>query len=68
MAEQIGPSSSTALCPVVQTSVGANLGLNINPSFFFLLSKALSSILFSTLFRVSNHQIVGKENETEFAF
>ena len=61
-AKQMSPSSSTALGPVVQTSVRANLGLNINPGFFFLLSKALSGILFSILFRVSNHQIVGKEN------
>ena len=37
-------------------------GLNFNPSFFFFLSKALSRIIFSILFRVSNHQIVGKEN------
>ena len=28
--------------PVVQTMVSANLGLNFNPGFFFLLSKALS--------------------------
>ena len=48
--------------PVVRTPVSANLGLNINPGFFSLLSKALSRIIFSILFRVSNHQIVGKEN------
>ena len=36
--------------------------LNFNPGFFFFLSKALSWIIFSILFRVSNHQIVGKEN------
>ena len=62
MAEQMSPSSSTALGPVVQTSVRANPGLNFNPGFFFLLSKALSGILFSILYGVSNHQIVGKEN------
>ena len=29
--------------------------------FFIFLSKALSRVNFSILFRVSNHQIVGKE-------
>ena len=48
--------------------VTANPGLNFNLGFVFFLSKALSGIIFSILFRVSNHQIVGKENETEFAF
>ena len=47
-------------------------GLNFNPGSFFFLSKALSRIIFSILFRVSNHQIVGKENfknlKTKFAF
>ena len=52
--------------PVVRTPVSANLGFN--PGSFFLLSKALSGIIFSILFRVSNHQIVDKENLTEFAF
>ena len=54
--------------PVVQMRVSTNLWLNFNLGFFFFLSKALSQIIFSILFRVSNHQIVGKENETEFAF
>jgi len=54
--------------PVVRTPVSANPGLNFNPGFFFFLSKALSRILFSILFRVTDHQIVGKENLTEFAF
>ena len=48
--------------PVVRTPVSANPGLNFNPGFFFFLSKALSRIIFSVLFRVSSHQIVGKEN------
>ena len=48
--------------PVVRKPVSANLGLNFNLGFFFLLSKAVSRIIFSILFRVSNHQIVGKEN------
>ena len=48
--------------PVVRTPVSANPGLNFNPGFFIFLSKALSRIIFSILFRVSNYQIVGKEN------
>ena len=47
---------------VVRTPVSANPGLNFNPAFFFMLSKALSWIIFAILFRVSNYQIVGKEN------
>ena len=54
--------------PVVQMPVSTNPALNFNLGFFFFLSKSLSHIIFSILFRVSNHQIVGKENETEFAF
>ena len=50
------------LGPVVRTPVSANPGLNFNPGFFIFLSKALSQIIFSFLFRVSNYQIVGKEN------
>ena len=48
--------------PVVRTPVSINPGLNFNPGFFFFLSKAHYGIIFSILFRVSNHQIVGKEN------
>ena len=54
--------------PVVRMLVSANPGLNFNPDLFLFLSKALSRVLFFILFRVSNHQIVGKENLTEFAF
>ena len=50
--------------PVVRTPVSANPELNFNPDFFFFLSKALSRIIFSFLFRASSHQIMGKE----FAF
>ena len=50
------------LGPVVPTPVSANLELNFNPGFFFYLPKALSRMIFSILFRVSNHQIVNKEN------
>ena len=35
--------------------------INFNAGYFIFLSKALSRIIFSFLFRVSNHQIVGKE-------
>ena len=52
----------------VRTPFSANPGLKFNPSFFFFLSKALCRISFSILFRVSNHQIVGKANWTEYAF
>ena len=48
--------------------VSANLGLNINPGSFFVLSKALSRIIFSILFRVSNHQIVGKRIKLNLLF
>ena len=48
--------------PVVQMPVSANPGLNFNPGFLILLSKELSRIIFSILFRVFNHQIVGEEN------
>ena len=49
--------------------VGVNPGLNLNLGFFFFFcSKVFSRIIFSILFRASNHQIVGKNNKTEFAF
>ena len=48
--------------PVVRTPVWANPGFNFNPGFFSFLSKALFQIISSILFRVSNHQILGKEN------
>ena len=54
--------------PVVRMPVNTNPGLDFKPGFFFLLSKVLSRTIFSILYRVSNNQIVGKENYTEFAF
>ena len=48
--------------PVVRTRVRANPGLNFNLGFFFFSSKALFWIIFYIFLRVSNHQIVGKEN------
>ena len=58
----------TCLGPVVRTPVSANLRLNFNPGFFTFLSKALSRIIFSFLFRVTNRQIVGKENKLNLLF
>ena len=54
--------------PVVRRPISTNPGLNFNLGFFFFCSKAFSRIIFSILFRASNHQIVGKKNKTEFAF
>ena len=52
------------LGPVVRTPVSTHPGLNniLMWVCFFFLSKALSQIIFSVLFRVSSHQMVGKEN------
>ena len=52
--------------PVARRSINTNPGWDFNPVFF--LSKAFSWIIFCILFRVSNCQIVGKKNSTEFAF
>ena len=48
------------LSQVVRRPIKANPGLNFNLGFFFFCSKAFSRIIFSILFRASNHQIVGK--------
>ena len=55
------------LGPVVRRSISANLGLNFNLGFFFLLSKSIfpDNFLYS---RASNHQIIGKKNKSVFAF
>ena len=45
--------------PVVRMPVSANPGLNFNPGFLIWLSKELSWIILSILFRVFNDQIVG---------
>ena len=47
---------------VVQRPVSANPRLNFNPDLFFFSSKAFSQKIFSTLRRVTNHQIVDKKN------
>ena len=36
--------------------------LALNPGFLFLCSKAFPRIIFSVLFRASNHQLVDKKN------
>ena len=36
--------------------------LALNPGFSFLCSKAFSRIIFSVIFRASNHQLVDKKN------
>ena len=55
--------------PVVRRGISANPGLNFNPGLLFLCSKAFfSGIIFSILFRASNHQVVCKKNKAEFVF
>ena len=39
-----------------------NPGLNLTPVSFFLCSKVFSRIIFSVIFRASNHQLVDKKN------
>ena len=36
--------------------------LALNPDFFFLCSKTFSLLIFSVIFRASNHQLVDKKN------
>ena len=62
------PVFFNALGSVVRRQIDANPGLNFNLGFFFFCLKTFFWIIFSLLFRASNHQIVGKRNKTEFAF
>ena len=48
--------------PVVRRLISTNTGLNFNPDFFFLSSKALSHIIFFILFRACKCQNVDKRN------
>ena len=48
--------------PVDRGPIPANPGLNFNSSFFFFYSKAFSRIIFSIIFRASNHQVVDRQN------
>ena len=54
------------LGPVVGSPISAKPALNFNPSFFIPLFKSLFQVIFSFLFRASNHQIIDKTNGTEF--
>ena len=63
-----GIDKHALLGSVVRRPISANPWLNFNLGFFFFCSKGFSRIIFSILFRASNHQIVGKKNNTEFAF
>ena len=54
--------------PVVRTPISANPQLNFNPGFFFFLPKVLSRKMFSIPFRVTYHQILGKEIKLNLLF
>ena len=66
--QNAGRLTPTKQDPVVRRRISANPGLNFNPGFYFFCSKGFFRIIFSILFRASNHQIVNKKNKTEFAF
>ena len=53
------------LFTVVRRPISANTGLNFNLGFFFFCSKEFFRIIFSILFRPSNHQAVDKKNKTD---
>ena len=48
--------------PVVRRPISSNPGLNFNPGFFFFCLKSFSRIIFSILFRASNHLIADQKN------
>ena len=48
--------------PVVRRPIGTKPGLKFNLGLFFLYSKAFSRLVFSVIFRPSNHQLVDKKN------
>ena len=50
------------LGPVVRRPISAQPGVKFDPVFFFLCSKAFSRLIFSVIFRASNHQPVDKKN------
>ena len=54
--------------PVVPRPISAWPRVKFNPGFFFLCSKAFSRIIFSLIFRASNHQLVDKRIKTEILF
>ena len=53
---------------VVQRPISPNPELNFNLGFLLFFSKAFSHIIFSILYRASNHCISGKKNLTKFSF
>ena len=55
------------LGPVGRRPIIAKPKLKFNPGSFFFFSKAFYWIISSFLFRASNHQIVDKQNKTEFS-
>ena len=66
--QNVGRLTPTKQGPVVRRPISANPGLNFNLGFYFFCSKAFFRIIFSILFRASNHQIVDKKNKTKLAF
>ena len=54
--------------PVVRRPISANPGLDFNLFFFSFLLKAFCRIIFSVLFKVSNHQIVAKRIQLNMLF
>ena len=56
------------LGPSCSRPIGANPGLNFNPSSFFFSLKSPFQIIFSIIFSPSNYQTVDKKNSTQFAF
>ena len=48
--------------PVVRRPISAQPGVKFNPGFFFLCSEAFSRIIFSVIFKASNHQLVDQKN------
>ena len=59
---------SVVLGPVARRLISANQGLDFNLGFFFSLSNTFSCIIFSILFRVSNHQIANKRIQLNLLF
>ena len=64
----LNPGLNLTLGPVVRKSISANQGLNCNPGFYLYCSKEFSPIIFSILYRASNHQIVDKIISLNFIF
>ena len=61
------PHSST-LGPVVRRLISTNLGLNLNLGFLFFCSRAFSPVIFSVLYRASNHGIHWRQKELDWVY